>query len=192
VSYIWLGLLLASSAMAAGPEVSRSRGRSEGVVVLWPRVVPETTDPVINDLARKLQERLHASAVATVSERRVDVRPAPERVCPRSGCRGTSLTLLLGHEGGGCALLGIVGPPGQETQRLVPLVGLFQMEDPYLPFRSPPEGDVVITEFVPCDQVESRLDPQALALLLPGSQATPAAPAAAPAEPAAAVPAPGP
>jgi hypothetical protein len=168
-------ILLAISALAAGPEVSSSRGKSEGVVVLWPRVVPETTDPVINDLANKLQQRLQASALQRVPERRVDVRPSPERVCPRSGCRGTSLTLLLGHQGGGCALLGIVGPPGPATQRLVPLVGLFDMEDPYLPFREAPEGDVVITEFVPCAEVESRLDPQALALLLPDS--TPAAPA---------------
>lgn len=180
-----LGGIAASEAQAAGPEVSRSRGRGGGVVVLWPRVVPETEDPTMIDLARRLQQRLADSATVTIPTNRVDLRPAPERVCPRAGCKATSLSLMLGHQDGGCALIALVGPPGPETQRLIPLVGRFQMDEPYLPFRTPPEGEVIVTEFVPCGELEQRLDPAALGLLLPT-----ASPQGAPASPAPASPTP--
>src|SRR5688500_18623161 len=103
----WLVLPLALPALAraAGPEVSSSRGRSGGVVVLWPRLVPEAEDPVIVDLARRLQQRVADAAAGSVDARRIDLRPAPERVCPRAGCKTTSLTLMLGHQDGGCALI---------------------------------------------------------------------------------------
>lgn len=162
-----IGLWATQQASAASPEVSSSRGKTDGVVVLWPRIVPETEDPVIIDLARQMQTRLEEAAVATVPENRVDKRPSPERVCPRSGCKATSLGILFGHQDGGCALLGIVGPPGTAPQRLVPLAGRFQMEDPYLPFRDPPEGDVIVAEFVPCAELAQHIDPQVFGLLLP-------------------------
>jgi hypothetical protein len=173
-------LIVPGLALAAGPEVSHSRGRNDGVVVLWPRLVPETEDPVIVDLARRLQQRVADTAAASVDARRIDLRPAPERVCPRAGCKTTSITLMLGHQDGGCALIGLVGPAGPEPQRLVPLAGKFQMGEPYLPFRSPPEGQVIVTEFVACAELEQLLDPAALRLMLPGSaplsSSTPAAP----------------
>ena len=173
-------------ARAASPEVSKSRGKRDGVVVLWPRIVPETEDPVITDLARRMQQKLVEVASASVDPKRVDVRPKPERVCPIAGCKATSLSLLLGHDGGGCALLGVVGPPEAEQQRLVQIAGRFQMEDAYLPFRAPPEGEVIVAEFVPCAEIEKHIDPDSFGLLLPKAPATapaPAQPATAPTAP---------
>ena len=50
----------------------------------------------------------------------------------------------------------------------VPLAGKVQMSDAALPFREAPEGKVVITEFVPCDQLEAQLDAAALSGLIGG------------------------
>ncbi|MEQ1503847.1 MAG: hypothetical protein ABMB14_16520 [Myxococcota bacterium] len=166
-----------------GSEISHSRGKANGVVVLWPRVVPETDDPAITDLAKRLQARIQAAAATTVIPARIDVRPAPERVCPLSGCRSTSVGVLLGHQDGGCAALAIVGPPGVESQRLVPLAGKFQMTDAALEFRAAPEGKVTVSEFVPCASLEQALDNDAIARLL--APTAPQTPAAAPAAPAA-------
>ena len=169
------------SVAASGPgsEVSRSRGRGGGVVVLWPRIVPETEDPAVLALATRLQERLRDAATAGFVPNRNDVRPAPERVCPMNGCRATSVGLLLGHQDGGCVALAIVGPPGTESQRLVPLAGSVGMEDGSLPFREAPEGRVVITEFVPCGELEQQLDAEALSGLVGAQAPAPAAPAGA-------------
>jgi hypothetical protein len=159
-----------------GAEISRSRGRPEGVVVLWPRIVPATSDPAILAVAAKLQGRLEEVAAEAVEPSRVDVRPAPERTCPAAGCRATSLGLMLGHRDGGCAVLAVVGSPEGGVQRMVPLAGTFQMTDAALPFRDPPENDVVVTEFVPCTEVDQRLDVLATAKLLersPGSAPLP-------------------
>lgn len=180
--------LVASDALAGGPgpEVSRSRGRKDGIVVLWPRIVPETDDATVVALAERLQVRLQQIAVTAAPPTRVDVRPSPERVCPLNGCRGTSVALMLGHQDGGCAALALVGPPGQQPLRLVPLAGRFSMDSAALDFRSPPEGKVVVSEFVPCAQLEQSLDGQALARLFGTpvpAPAAPAAPAPAPAPP---------
>jgi hypothetical protein len=189
---VWLGLAAATSALAAGPgpEVSRSRGRKDGIVVLFPRIVPETQDATVVALAERLQTRLQQIAVTSVAPTRVDVRPSPERVCPLAGCRATSVGVMLGHQDGGCAALALVGPPGEEPVRLVPLAGKFAMDSASLDFRAAPEGKVVVSEFVPCAQLEQSLDGQALARLFgapaaeAGAEPAPAAPVPAPADPA--------
>ncbi|HHO51341.1 MAG TPA: hypothetical protein ENK18_10815 [Deltaproteobacteria bacterium] len=161
---VWVGawLLAAglSSAWAGAPEISRSKGRRDGVVVLWPRVVPATEDPELRGLAKRLQDRLYAAASEVVDYRRVDVRPEPERVCPRSGCRAPSVSVLLGHKGGGCVLVALVGPAGGSPLDVVPLVGEVELASERLAFRKAPESSMVITEFVPCDQIEAELDDQ--------------------------------
>lgn len=166
VALVWSFLVPSLARAAPGDEISRSRGRTDGVVVLWPRVVPATTDPVILALAQRLQRRLGEVAEEAVDPDRVDVRPAPERVCPSRGCKATSIGLLLGHQAGGCAALAIVGPPDGGMMRLVPIAGKFDVPDASLPFRVPPEDKVVVTEFVPCAQLEMSLDVIATARLL--------------------------
>src|SRR5690606_37061594 len=99
---------------------SHSKGRKGGVVVLWPRVVPHTDDRDLRLLADKLQERVTQQAIAARGSALVDTRPEPERVCPREGCRATSVSLVIGHQQGGCVVAAVVGPPGTEAQTLLP------------------------------------------------------------------------
>jgi hypothetical protein len=155
-------------AASDGAEISRSRGPRDGIVVLYPRVVPPTDDPVVAALATTLQERVAAAVRRAAPSAPVDVRPAPERVCPQSGCRGLSIGLMLGHDAGGCAALAVVGPPGPVDQGVVTLAGEVTVADGAVPFRTPPETRAVVHEFVPCSQIPDHLDLVALAAALVG------------------------
>ncbi len=152
--------LLAAPALAGGdgPEISRSRGKKDGVVVLWPRVVPATEDAAVTALAGQLQQKLAAMAGEAVDPGKVDARPPPERACSQVGCKGASVGLMLGQRNGGCAVVGIVSGPGVAPQQLVPLAGQMTLQGSSLPFRQAPEQVVTISEFVRCDQVLETLD----------------------------------
>ncbi len=144
--------------ISGSPEISHSKGRKEGVVVLWPRLVPQTDEREMRLLAQQLQERVTQQAVAGRGSAMVDTRPEPERVCPRGGCKATSVSVVIGHQAGGCAIAAVVGPPGEVPGALIPLVGTMDVPDPSLPFRVPPEERMMIREFVPCDRVMEQLD----------------------------------
>ena len=70
------------------PEISRSGGVTGGVVLLWPRVIPRSEDPQTDQDAAFVQGQLRAAIARALPGRPVDVRPNPERVCPRAGCAG--------------------------------------------------------------------------------------------------------
>jgi hypothetical protein len=96
------------------PEISRSVGVEGGILVLWPRVVgPRGSPKPTTDLARQLQSRLVAIAQRVAPGRPIDVRPEPERVCPRSGCAAMSLGVLLAVAGKGCVAVALVSDRGQ-------------------------------------------------------------------------------
>ena len=158
-------LLLSALAVAfAGrdaPEISRTRGSARGIVVLWPRVVPETDDPMIHDLAVRMRDRLYAAAAKVVPYRRVDVRPEPERVCPRDGCRAPAVTVMIGHREGGCALVGLLQPPGDVPAIPWSIGGEVELVEP-IAFRDPPERAIVVREFTPCAYSEANYDEAAL------------------------------
>ncbi len=141
-----------------GPEISRSRGKKGGVVVLYPRIVPATQDATVTDLAGKLQQKLAALAGGVVDPKKVDVRPAPERVCNQLGCKAASVSIMVGQRNGGCALVGIVSGPGTSPQQLVPLAGQLQLMGSSAPFRQPPEQLLTISEFAACATVLETLD----------------------------------
>ena len=161
-----IGSFVAALALAGAPdgtEVSRSRGPRDGVVVLFPRLVPATDDEVMRSLASSIQDQV-ASIVreAVGAETKVEVRPAPERVCPAQGCRAASVGLVLGHDGGGCAVVAVIGPPGPAEQTLVPLAGEVDVGEGPLAFRAAPESRIVVRELVPCSEIPARLDHAAL------------------------------
>jgi hypothetical protein len=159
----WFAAAVAVAGAPDGTEVSRSRGPREGVVVLYPRLVPETDDPVMRSLAASIQEQVTVSVRDAVGPTaKVDVRPAPERVCPKEGCRAASVGLVLGHDGGGCAVVAVIGPAGPVEQALVPLVGDVDLAEGSLAFRAAPEERMVVRELVPCSEVPARLDHAAL------------------------------
>jgi hypothetical protein len=134
-----------------GPEISRSAGREGGVVVFWPRVIPKTEDAAMKTLAGKLQEELVALARGKFDH--VDVRPEPERVCPRAGCKGSTFGVLLTHGGGGCTALALVSKPGTAPMQIVPWGGIVKLKRDSIPFREHPESEVTIQDAVPCDKL---------------------------------------
>lgn len=141
-----------------GPHISRSVGEEGGVVVFWPRVIPKTEDAAITSLAGDLQKELAGMVKATFTGKAVDVRPSPERVCPRDGCAAMTVGLLLTHIKGGCAVMALVSGPGKAPQRVVPWAGLVQLKREEVPFREPPESDVTIKDAVPCADVMKQLE----------------------------------
>lgn len=154
-----LALGLCAPALAQdGPEISRSRGPSDGIIVLWPRVVPASADPELLELASQVQSRLEQAALQIRPER-TEVRPWPQWACPMDGgCKATSLSAVLAHQEGGCAVVALVGTPGETDVKLTPLAGDMSLERSSAVFRTPPESLLTIQDFVPCGELSAALD----------------------------------
>jgi len=133
------------------PEISRSRGEQGGVVVLWPRVWPRDDDnPALRELATQVQKQLAAIAAKAAPGRPVDVRPGPERVCPRDGCAGTSVGAVLIHRDKACALVAVVSGPGTSPARILPWAGEAKLAREVVPFREPPEEGISVDDYASC------------------------------------------
>ncbi len=142
----------------AGPRVSTSTGTEGGVVVLWPRVIPDDGAAALQEQASALQTRLGEIAKRVFAEDSIDVRPEPQRVCPRAGCVGMSLGALLLHDRGGCAILALVSAAGTRPARIVPWAARVQVLKKFVPFREPPEAHVRVLDMVPCADILGALD----------------------------------
>jgi hypothetical protein len=114
------------------------------------------------EIARGLQQRLASVAKQVAKERPIDVRPAPERVCPRSGCAATSLGVLLAVAGKGCAAVALVSAKGPSSAELVPWGGVVELRSSSVPFREPPEASVSVSDYVPCETLLEALNDGAL------------------------------
>lgn len=144
---------LATALAADAPEISRSVGPPGGVVVLWPRIIPASTDPAIRLAASQLQARLRATVEQALPGAPIDVRPEPERVCPRQGCAAVAVGAVLTHAQGGCVAVVTVSRPGASSAGLVPWAGVVEPKQPSVPFREPPESQLTIRDFVPCAEL---------------------------------------
>lgn len=142
-----------SASSGDAPEISRSAGEEGGVVVFWPRVVPRTDDVAIRGIAGQLQKTVADLTAKALPDRKRDVRPEPERVCPQAGCKAMTVGVLLTPSGGGCAAMALVAGPGQAPTRIVPWVGLVELKSEQVPFRDPPENAVTIKDMVKCKNV---------------------------------------
>lgn len=158
-----LGVPTPAQAAGDGPEISRSKGKKSGAVVLWPRVVPPSDDPGVQALAGQLQARLAAAVARELDGAPVDVRPAPERACPRDGCKGISVGAVLGHKAGGCVAVAFVSARGPEPHQVLPWAGEVAIFSPQVQFRSPPENAFEVAEFTPCSMLQEQLDDGPLA-----------------------------
>ncbi|MCC6523398.1 MAG: hypothetical protein IT373_12135, partial [Polyangiaceae bacterium] len=110
------------------PEISRSLGAADGVVVFWPRIIPRSTDPATTKLAKDVQDHLVELVKKALPGKAVDVRPEPERVCPRDGCVAMTVGVLLTSTEGGCVTVGLVAGPGKAESHLVPWGGAVQLK----------------------------------------------------------------
>jgi hypothetical protein len=134
------------------PRVSTSAGEEGGIVVLWPRVMG-----LPGDEAGRVQAHIVELVRRRYPNAPVDIRPDPERVCPRSGCRGASVGALLVVQDGSCATVGIVGRPGAADLTLLRWSGDLTVRDREVPFREPPESHVTLHEASPCGDLERDL-----------------------------------
>lgn len=151
----------ASSADA--PEISRSVGAPSGVVVLWPRIVltrqgPGKPDDATRELARGLQARIAGLVKSAAAGKNVDVRPEPERVCPRSGCTAASVGILFAKAGEGCAAVAMVSAPGTSPAKLVPWLGSAKLTSDSVAFRGQAEEAVRVTDYSNCASLATEKD----------------------------------
>jgi hypothetical protein len=154
-----------SSTSGDAPEISRSLGVEGGAVVLWPRIVlprsgPPKPDVSMRALGADVQRRLAMLVQRAAPGHPVDVRPEPERVCPRAGCTGVSVGALLTRAGNGCAAVALVSLPGVSPARLVPWAGQIRLSAETAPFREPPERAVAVTDYVQCHALLDALNAQ--------------------------------
>lgn len=128
------------------PEISRSVGEDGGIVILWPRVKSKDLSPV----AAQIQQRLADIAKRALPGRTVDIRPEPERVCPRAGCKAIAVGAGILMNGEACALIALVSAPGPSDQTIVPWVGDMILKSPVAAFREPPESQVQVKDYARC------------------------------------------
>ncbi len=143
-----------------GKHVARSRGDQNGVVVLWPRIIPSAIADQNQALAASMQQHMQALAQKALPGRTVDVRPAPERVCPRGGCVAPSINVLFTRTSNACIAIALVNSPGESNTKLVPWAGTVELKADSVPFRDPPENHVKIKDYVPCDALMGELGKQ--------------------------------
>lgn len=134
-----------------GPQISHSKGAKGGVVLLWPRVIPSSIADENAQLAGQIQARLKQTIERALPGRPIDVRPSPERVCPREGCDGMPINVLFNRNGNACLVVALIGGPGGAPIRLIPWAGTVEFKADSVPHREPPESQVVIKDYVPCD-----------------------------------------
>lgn len=155
---------------APGPEspeernVSKSAGVAGGVTLLWPRIIPREIVDENRDLAAALQQRMKSIIEKHLPGRTIDFRPEPERVCPKTGCAGVSVGLLLSRQGQGCLVLALVSKPGASPTKIVPWVGKVSLRSDTVGFREWPESQITVGDYVPCNSLLTTMDAQEAAV----------------------------
>lgn len=147
------------------PRISASAGDPDGVLVLWPRVVPAEGADGVSAQAEAMQRALERIAARVLPDRRVEVRPSPERACPAAGCEAVSLGAVLLHSGGGgCAAAAFVSRPGRSPAHLIEWAGGASVRTTTVPFREPPESHLRVSDFGSCETLAAELDDDAGAI----------------------------
>lgn len=142
--------------------VLQTRGRRSAVMILWPRVLPHVQDAEVDAAAAAVQRRLEEVAREAAPLTPRQTAPPPQRVCPRTGCRGVSLGVLITQHQGGCAAVGLVNGPLETGTTLVPLAGDVELSSTRIPFRALPEDVVTVRDLVPCRDLPGLLDESSL------------------------------
>lgn len=136
-----------------GPEISHSKGAAGGIVVLWPRIIPGTIAEENTAIATQVQAKVKALAEKALPGRPIDVRPKPERVCPKAGCDAVSINVLFTRNSTACVAVAIINAPGTSSTKLIPWGGGVELKSDTIQFRDMPENFVKIKDYVPCDQL---------------------------------------
>jgi hypothetical protein len=141
-----------------GPEISRGVGVQGGIVIMWPRIARSASDSDGVDLAGRVQRRLRAIAEKAVPGAAIDVRPQPERVCPRpKGCLAAAVGAIIRQRGQACAVVALVSGGGASPQKIIQWAGSIKADVVTVAFREPAEPHVKITDYVPCSKIDETL-----------------------------------
>lgn len=143
-----------------GPEISHSKGAAGGIVVLWPRIIPGTIAEENAAIAAQVQAKVKAVAEKALPGRPIDVRPKPERVCPKAGCDGMSINVLFTRNSTACVAIALINAPGTSPTKLIPWGGTVELKSDTIQFRDMPENFVKIKDYVPCDQLVTTMAAQ--------------------------------
>lgn len=144
--------------------VSKSAGVPGGVTVLWPRIIPREIVDDNRGLAAALQQQMKRIVEKHLPGRPIDFRPEPERVCPKTGCAGVSVGLLLSRQGQGCLVLALISRPGPSPTKIVPWVGKVNLRSDTVGFREWPESQIQVADYVPCNSLLTTMDAQEYAI----------------------------
>ena len=136
-----------------GPEISHSKGVAGGIVVLWPRIIPGSIAEENTAIAAQVQAKVKALAEKALPGKPVDVRPKPERVCPKAGCDAVSINVLFTKNSTACVAVALINAPGTSSTKLIPWGGGVELKSDTIQFRDMPENFVKIKDYVPCDQL---------------------------------------
>lgn len=171
------------------PEISHSKGVAGGVVVLFPRIIPSAIAAENQAYGQQIQQKMKQLVEKALPGRPVDVRPSPERVCPKAGCDAMSIGVLFTRQNNSCVAVALVNAPGVSTTKLVPWGGEVTLKADPIQFRDPPENFVTIKDYANCDQLVTEMGKAdsfvEAALRAAAGPATGSPSAAAPAAPAA-------
>jgi hypothetical protein len=115
-------------------------------------VIPRDNAPETREIAAALQQRLRTILERTFPGKPVDVRPEPERVCPRAGCIAFTVGVLLHRNQAGCVAIALVSGPGTSSAKLVPWGGNVRLRSNVVPFREPPETQITVTDYLRCNE----------------------------------------
>ena len=143
-----------------GPEISHSKGTAGGVVVLWPRIIPGTIAEENAAIAAQVQAKVKVLAEKALPGRPIDVRPKPERVCPKAGCDAVSINVLFTKNSTACVTIALINGPGTSNTKLIPWGGGVELKSDTIQFRDMPENFVKIKDYVPCDQLLTNMAEQ--------------------------------
>ena len=140
------------------PEITRSVGASGGILIMWPRLARGAEGAEGMELAGKVQRKLRDIAAKAVPGATIEVRPDPERACPRpKGCVAATLGAIVRKKDGACAVVALVSGSGPSPQRIVQWAGAIKADALTVPFRDPPETHVKVTDYASCSKIDEAL-----------------------------------
>jgi hypothetical protein len=160
----------AADAPAAATNLSPStvcanHGVKGGAVALYPRIIPREASPKVEAVADALQLRLRDTIAAAMPGKPIETCPKPQRVCPQGGCDGLGVGVLLLHKGDSCAALGLINTPGRSIIKIVEWGGKTDLKLTQVEYREPPESQVIVNDFIPCDELLDNLQERTPALI---------------------------
>jgi hypothetical protein len=145
--------------------VCANHGVKGGAVALYPRIIPREASPKVEAVADALQLRLRDTIAAAMPGKPIETCPKPQRVCPQGGCDGLGIGVLLLHKGDSCAALGLINTPGRSVIKIVEWGGKTDLKLTQVEYREPPESQVIVHDFIPCDELLDNLQERTPALI---------------------------